>query len=217
MDLQQIIGTFLTGIRQTTPLEYIAVFAGIASVWLSRAENIWLYPIGLINTIIYIYLSFQGHLLGEASVNIYYTAMSIWGWWLWAQKKRNAQTEEPVLHITFSTRREWLYQLAFFAVFYAAIFAALTYLKETFAPGAIPWADAFASASAYTGMWLMARKKVESWWWWIITDFASIPLYFVKGYVFSSFQFLVFTVLAILGLISWWQKAQAQSKNAAVL
>jgi nicotinamide mononucleotide transporter len=84
----------------------------------------------------------------------------------------------------------------------------LSYLKKDFAQGAIPAADAFASASAYTGMLLMARKKVESWVWWIITNTASIPLYFVKGYVFTSFQFLVLLIMAFAGLVSWHKKAK---------
>ena len=196
---------FIEGLQQTGWLEFIAVIAGIASVWFSRKENILVYPVGLINTIIYIYLSIKGHLYGEASVNLYYTIMSFYGWALWA--RRNEQ-KEHVLHITFSSKKELLHQALFFAVFYAGIFLALSWLKKAFAPEAIPWADALASASAYTGMWLMARKKVESWHWWIVTNIASIPLYFVKGYVFTSFQFLVLLILAVAGLISWRKKAQ---------
>lgn len=196
---------FIEGLQQTGWLEFIAVIAGIASVWFSRKENILVYPVGLINTIIYIYLSIKGHLYGEASVNLYYTIMSFYGWVLWA--KRNEQ-KEHVLHISFSSKKELLQQGLFFAVFYAGIFLALSWLKKAFAPEAIPWADALASASAYTGMWLMARKKVESWHWWIVTNISSIPLYFVKGYVFTSFQFLVLLILAVAGLISWRKKAQ---------
>src|SRR6185436_6589831 len=133
--------------RQTGWLEYIAVFAGIISVWYSRKENILVYPTGLINTIIYIWLSFKSGLFGEASVNFYYTVMSIYGWILWTKKD---QQQHLVLHITKSTRKEWLFQLGFFALFYVAIFFSLQYLKKAFAPEAIPWADAFASATAYT-------------------------------------------------------------------
>ena len=63
--------------QHTTVLEYIAVFFGIASVWYSRMENILVYPVGLVNTITYVYISVKGSLFGEASVNFYYTAMSI--------------------------------------------------------------------------------------------------------------------------------------------
>lgn len=197
---------FLTGLQATTPLEFIAVIAGIGSVWFSKKENVLVYPVGLINTIIYIYISLKGHLLGEASVNLYYTIMSVYGWFLWTRK--NAQ-QELVLNITYSNRKEIGQQLLFFAAFYVAIFLALSWLKKAFAPEAIPWADALASASAYTGMWLMAKKKVESWHWWIITNMASIPLYFVKGYVFTSVQFMVLLVLAVAGLVSWKRKVQS--------
>mgnify|MGYP006155022899 CR=1 FL=1 len=78
--------SFLDGLLQTSALEYIAVLAGIASVWFSKKEQVLVYPVGLINTTIFVYLSFKGHLLGEASVNIYYTVMSIYGWWLWSQR-----------------------------------------------------------------------------------------------------------------------------------
>ena len=203
--MQEIIDQFISGLRQTTTLEFVAVIAGIASVFFSRKENILVYPVGLINTIIYIYLSIKGHLYGEASVNFYYTVMSIYGWIIWA--KRNQQ-QEHVLQISSSSAKEWQNQLLFFAAFYLAIFSALTWLQQEFAPEAIPWADAFASATAYTGMWLMARKKVESWYWWIATNIASIPLYFVKGYVFTSVQYMVLLVLAIAGLTEWRRKAK---------
>jgi len=208
MTATQIFQQLVTGLLQTGPLEFIAVFAGIGSVWFSRKENILVYPVGLINTIIYIYISIKGNLLGEASVNFYYTVMSIYGWLLWAKKDSTAQ--KPVLAITYSNKKEWMQQLAFFAVFYLVIYFSLTGLKKSFAPEAIPWADAFASATAYTGMWLMARKKVESWIWWIATNVASIPLYFIKGYVFTSVQFLVLLVLAVAGLIAWQKKANKQ-------
>ena len=204
MNLQEIYNAFITGMQQTTWLEYIAVLSGIISVWFSRKENIWVYPTGLINTIFYIYLSFKGSLFGEATVNLYYTIMSIYGWILWAKKN---QQHEHVINIMWSNKKEWIQEIMFFAGFYIVIFGALSYLKRDFAPGAIPWADAFASATAFTGMWLMARKKVESWYWWIATNIASIPLYFVKGYVFTSVYYLVLLIMAVWGLIEWKRRA----------
>ncbi len=206
MNTTEIIDAFVQGMKGTGPLEYIAVFAGIISVWYSRKENILVYPTGIINTIFYVYLSFKGGLLGEASVNFYYTVMSIYGWIMWSRKDVQHHT---VLHITRASKKEWLQHLLFFAAFYVAIFVSLTYLKKNFAPGAIPWADALASASAFTGMWLMTKKKLESWIWWIITNIASIPLYFVKHYVFTSVYYGVLLIMAIAGYIEW-NKRQKQ-------
>ena len=204
--MSELFQSIYNGLIQTTPLEAVAVIMGIVSVWYSRKENILVYPTGLINTTLYIYLSYKGHLLGEASVNLYYTIMSLYGWYLWTRKTPD-QTKY-VLQITHSNTKEWLQQLLFFGVLYTTLCLVLTYAKSAVAPEAIPWADAFASATAYTGMWLMAKKKVESWIWWILTNIASIPLYFTKGYAFTSIQFMVLLILAIAGLISWKEKAK---------
>jgi len=193
------------GLVQTTRLEAVAVIMGIVSVWYSRKENILVFPTGIINTSLFIYLSYKGHLLGEASVNLYYTIMSIYGWYWWTRKKEDQVTN--ALQITISNTTQRVQQVLVFIGFYAILFFGLLYLKNNFAPDAIPWADALASASAYTAMWLMAKKKVESWIWWIITNITSIPLYFIKGYAFTSFQFIVLLILAIAGLITWNKKA----------
>lgn len=205
MIIASISNQFIQGILATSWIEFIAVIAGIASVWYSKKAHVLVYPIGLINTILYIYLSIISSLYGEAAVNIYYSVMSIYGWIQW--NKKNESTHLLKLQIKFSSRKEWGTQLLFFSCCYAIIFSALSWLKYSFAPAAIPWADGFASACAFTGMWLMTRKKVESWIWWTATNIASIPLYFIKGYVFSSVQFIILLILSIGGLINWRKKA----------
>jgi len=203
--MHEVFSRFIEEIKNTSWLEFIAVVSGIASVWYSRGENILVYPVGLINTVIYIFISVKSSLFGEASVNLYYTIMSIYGWLLWAKKN---QQQLHLLKITFSTSKQWIQQLLFFCGGYVLIFFSLTYLKKNFSSGAIPWADAFASSTAFTGMWLMAKKKVESWYWWIATNIASIPLYFVKFYAFTSVYYVILLVLAVMGLFSWQQKAK---------
>ena len=213
MDFTEIYNQFITDIGNTRWFEYLAVASGIISVWYSRKENVLVYPTGLVNTIIYIYISFNGHLLGEAAVNFYYTIMSFIGWYMWSKKDIKHQT---ILHITSSNKKEWFQQIAFFLIFYSSIFFALTYFKKMFFDGAIPWADAFASATAFTAMWLMVKKKLESWYWWIATNIASIPLYFVKHYVFTSFYYVVLLVMAVFGLISWAKKIKQNKQRVAL-
>ncbi|MBA2500114.1 MAG: nicotinamide mononucleotide transporter [Chitinophagaceae bacterium] len=207
--LQDIFQQFLDGLIKTSLLEFIAVITGITSVWFSRKENILVFPVGLINTTIYIYLSLKEHLLGEATVNLYYTIMSIYGWMLWTRKDAR---QNHIVHIKKSTTKEWQQQILFFAAFYIALYVTLRLLKNEF-PGAIPWADAFASATAFTAMWLMARKKVESWYWWIATNIASIPLYFVKQYVFTSVYYFILLIFAFWGLAEWRKRA---TKHATI-
>jgi nicotinamide mononucleotide transporter len=207
--MEGFLQQFLEGIIHTSPLEFIAVCAGIVSVWLSKKEHILLYPVGLVNTVIYIWLSLDAHLLGEASVNLYYTIVSVYGWMAWARKD---EQRERILRIRHSSRREWMHQLVFFLCCYLVIWIALRAVRDSFAPGAIPWADALASASAYTGMWLMARKKVESWIWWMVTNFASVPLYYSKGFVFTSVYYFVLLFIAWFGWMEWSKKAVSEGK-----
>jgi nicotinamide mononucleotide transporter len=132
---------FIYGIQETRWYEFVAVVFGIASVWLNRNENILVYPVGLVNTILYIVISLQSHLIGEASVNLYYTIVSIYGWILWARKDKS---NHPVLHITWSTKKEWTGHLVFFASFYILFFFAISHIPVKAV------ADANASATGST-------------------------------------------------------------------
>jgi len=198
--LQEILKEFTEGLKNTSWPEYLAVFFGIASVLFSRKENIWVYPTGIINTVMYTWFCFQWwNLYAEGSLNFYYTVMSIYGWWVWTRKKDGKE-----LPITFNNRKDWSISIAFFFISWGLLF----FILKKYTNSSVPWGDSFASAAAYTGMWQMARKKVENWVWWIITNFASIPLYFYKHAVFTSVQYLVFLVLAIMGLITWRKKVK---------
>jgi len=199
--LQEIVQQFIEGMKNTTWLEYVAVFFGIASVLFSRKENILVYPTGIINTVLYTWFCFKWwNLYAEGSLNFYYTVMSIYGWYIWSRKTEGG----GVIPITFNSRKDWIISSLFFLICWAVLY----YILKNHTNSTVPWADSFASAAAYTGMWQMARKKVENWVWWIITNFASIPLYFYKHAVFTSVQYVVFLVLAIMGLITWINKTR---------
>ena len=189
-------------------IEILAALSGIISVWFSRKASIWVYPTGLINTVFYIWISYDAQLIGEAVVNLYYTIMSLYGWYNWLRRN---EKHELIVQVSRSNRTGWMLQLSFFTSIYLVLFLSLNYLKEAFFPGAIPWADALASAAAFTGMWLMTRKKLESWIWWIITNIASMPLYYSKGYIFTAVYYFILLILAILGYIEWRKKADAHA------
>jgi nicotinamide mononucleotide transporter len=137
-------------------------------------------------------------------VNVYYTIMGVYGWWSWTRKDR--QTKVQVLQISKSSRSILLFQWLLFTTLFIAFYFILTYLQANFYPGTIPWADSFATASAFTGMWLMTRKKLESWYWWMLTNIISIPLYIYKGYALTGVYYIVLFLLAIAGLRSWTKK-----------
>lgn len=202
MTLLEIWQQFIEGMKNTSWLEYTAVFFGIASVLFSRKENILVYPTGIINTVLYTFFCFSWWgLYAEGSLNFYYTIMSLYGWYIWSRKK-----EGKVLPITFNDKKDWIVSISFFIISWGVLF----FILKNYTNSNVPWADSFASAAAYAGMWQMTRKKVENWIWWIITNIASIPLYFYKQAVFTSVQYLVFLILAVMGLIEWKKKANKQ-------
>ena len=185
-------------VQNTSAIEYIAGITGIASVLYSRKENILVYPTGLISTIIYTWLCFKNWgLFAEGSLNFYYTAMSIYGWYCWS----NANKKET-LNISYNTKKDWFIATSFFILCWIFLY----FFLKKYTTSTVPMADSFASATAYIGMWQMTRKKIENWVWWILTNIASIPLYFYKGAVFTSFQYIIFLILAIAGLIEWRKK-----------
>jgi hypothetical protein len=110
MSLPEIWRQLLDGLFATTWIEFIAVVFGILSVLFSRVENIWVYPTGLINTTLYIYLSLLAGLYAEASVNAYYTLMSVIGWVMWTRKS----DENERLQISVSSLVDVAQHPAFF-------------------------------------------------------------------------------------------------------
>ncbi|WP_435380121.1 nicotinamide riboside transporter PnuC [Cyclobacterium jeungdonense] len=195
-----MVDGLVSGLQGMSWLEAVAVFFGLASVYYSIKENILVFPTGIISTLIYVWICLQIGLYADMGINAYYFSMSIFGWYVWSHPKPG-KTAVPV---TWMNAREILQSLALFLLGYGVLFYLLRYYTDSDVPR---W-DSFTTASAFVGMWLMAKKKVENWIAWIITDLVSVPLYFYKGLILTSLQFFVFTVLAVMGLIAWIRAAQ---------
>lgn len=185
-------------------LELTAVVFGIISVLFARKNNILVYPTGLVSTLIYVYILLEWKLFGDFIINIYYSIMSILGWYLWIQKK-NGATEFP---ISVMNRKDYLISSVIFTG--TLLFVALVYYFFDKFTHWTAYVDTLTTALFFVGMWLMAKRKIENWLLWIVADIISVPLYFYKGLTFSSIQFLLFTIIAILGYIEWRKFLQKQ-------
>lgn len=177
-------------------LEIVAVFFGIASVLYAKKENIWVFPTGIISTVLYVYICYQFTLYGDMIINLYYTLMSFYGWYVWNHKISGQSIE-----ITTSNPLDMLKALGIFIS--TAAFVVGVYLYYDRFDRVTDYFDTFTSGIFFAGMWLMAHKKIEHWMFWILGNLISIPLYFVKGLGFSGLQFTIFLVLAIQGYIEW--------------
>ncbi len=193
---------FYENVMATTWLELIAVFFGIMSVWFARQANLLVYPTGIISTVIYMYITFTIQLYADMGINFFYTTMSIYGWYVWTRR----DDQQRVRPIRWNTKKQQATGIALIPVLYVVIFALLYVFKQDdpeYMQSYIPYVDSFTTSIFLIGMYFMARKKIENWIYWIVGNVVSVPLYFVKGLVFTSFQFAVFLVLAVLGLMAW--------------
>ncbi len=181
-------------------LEIIAVIFGLLSVWYSMKVNILVYPTGIVSVIIYVYICFFAGLYADMGINFVYFIMSVYGWYNWTRP----QSDKLRLPVTFSSKRDHIIAIIGTIVSFVIIRAVLIAYTDS----NVPNIDAFTTSVFIVGMWLMAVKKVENWIYWIIGDIVSVPLYFYKGLVFTSFQYLVFLILAIMGYIAWRKEAQ---------
>ena len=190
---------FIDELLQTGELEFIAVISGIVSVWFSKKEKILVYPFGIIWVTLYLFITYQNKLYADSGINAYYLFMSIFGWWNWGNTKDIGARQIP---ITKSTPREHAINMAVFVL--ATVLIYIMLIK--FTDSDVPLVDSITTGLSITAMYLMALKKIEHWLFWIICDLISIPLYFYKGLPFTSFQFIVFTYIAVMGWISWKRK-----------
>ena len=178
-------------------LELIAVFFGLLSVWFSKNNNVLVYPTGIINTSIFVYLLLKWQLLGDMIINVYYFLMSIYGWYYWTRKSNNIGYT-PITRIQSTDIK-----IILIIIISSVLFVSYLYSFFEKWSGFVSYVDIITTAIFFAGMWLMARRKIESWFFWILGDIISVPLYFVKGLAFSSFQYLIFTFIAIAGYYKW--------------
>jgi nicotinamide mononucleotide transporter len=199
--------TLYKNLIDTSWLEVVAVIFGLSSVWYAKKANILVYPTGIISVLIYVYICFNAQLYADMGINAFYFVMSVYGWFMWTRKTADKE-ERP---ITFNTRKDNLISVIIFTFSLVVIMLLLKFFKSGdlhYWSTKVPYIDTFTTAIFIVGMWLMAVKKVENWLYWIVGDVISVPLYFYKGLVFTSLQFFIFLVLAVLGYIEWKRKAK---------
>ncbi len=202
MLLSTFFELFYENVMETTWPELVAVVFGILSVWFARQANLLVYPTGIVSTVIYVYICFYAQLYADMGINVFYTGMSIYGWYIWTRKD-DLKRFRP---ISWNSKTQQAIGIGMIPILYVLILGLIylfTHEDEEYIKSYFPYVDSLTTSIFLIGMFYMARKKIENWIYWIAGNIISIPLYFDKGLVFTSFQFTVFLVLAILGLMEW--------------
>ena len=199
--MDSIIDFFINSYSETPfnmiLLEFIAFVFGIISVVYAQKENILVFPTGIISTVITVYILFDAQYFGDMMMNLYYSSMSIYGWWNWTRPKNDNST----IKITYTSFNERIIALALFIL--TIIVTYTVYIFNITTIELVNYIDIFTSAIFFVAMWFMANKKIENWIFWIIGDLITIPLYSYRGLGMLSIQYLIFTILAIQGYNKW--------------
>ena len=178
-------------------LEFLVFVFGILSVWFAKKENIWVYPTGLIATVISVYLLYIAGYLGDMLLNAYFSIMSIYGWYNWSR----GGTADDNLPITRTNFNEKIIGILLFFVTIFVVFGIYKYFDYEIKND--NYIDMISSGIFFAGMWYMAKKKIENWTVWIIGDIIVVPLYAYRGLGMLALQYLIFTILAISAYLEW--------------
>ena len=190
------------------PLSYIELFGTIFylwSVWLIARRRIWTWPIGIVAVILYMLIFYQIRLYSDALEQVYYLIASVYGWWHWLRSPREGAT---IVDVGFSNPQAvllWLLASVVLGIGLGAFMSrAHSLLPGVFPEAAsFPYIDALTTIGSFSAMWLMARRRIESWLYWIVIDVVGIGLYYVKGVKFIALLYVVLLGLAIKGFFSW--------------
>lgn len=183
-------------------IEIVAVVFGVLSVWYAHKEHIWVFPFGIINVLIYIYICISSQLYANAGINVVYFLTNVYGWYNWSRTNE----EQESLQISRNTNRQNALWFLFAIVLYGVIVWILRAANQNdpaYLNSILPWIDGLNTSFSLCATILMTIKKVENWWFWIAGNVISIPVYFSQELYFTSFQYAIFLVIAIMGLRGW--------------
>lgn len=178
-------------------LEVAGIVFGLISSICSMRNSVWVYPTGIVSTLIFVYILLKFNLLGDTIINGYYFVMSIYGWYIWTRKVTPTQTTP----ITKATKNDYTYSLGIFLSTMLLIYI-IYYVFEKF-EGWVSNIDILTTGLFFVGMWMLAKKKLENWLFLLMGNVISVPLYFYKGLTLSSFLYVIFVIISIFGYLAW--------------
>jgi nicotinamide mononucleotide transporter len=201
MNLSEWGHLFGKQLREAPALEWIGTGFGICEVILARFNNILLYPAGIVSVLVSSYIFLDAGLYAEFLLNLYYLVMSIYGWYAWVHKPGVRD-----LKIGRSSNKDWGVTAVITGIGFALLYLALRYMTDSTVPA---W-DAWVSATAWAGMWLLARRRIENWILLNISNAFAIPLLIRKELPLYALLTFVLFIVAISGYFAWQRELKNQ-------
>ncbi|HUW06524.1 MAG TPA: nicotinamide riboside transporter PnuC [Williamwhitmania sp.] len=182
-------------------VELLGTISGLVYLYLEIKERVWLWPVGLATSALYVVVFYTSKFYADMALNIYYVLISFYGWYQWLFGGTSAKHKNVPLRIQPTPTRLWPWLAAAFAVF----FFLLWWILKDFTDSPVPLGDAFTTALSIVATWMLTKKYVEQWWLWVIVNAVSMSLYVWKGLYPTSVLFFFYTTLAVVGYYKWKQ------------
>lgn len=197
-----LVAATLLSLELTTVLEAISFVTGALCVWLVVRENVWNFPIGLLNVAAFSIVFFQSRLFADAGLQVVYFVLGVVGWRLWLQGGEN-QTR---LRLSRIGKIEVVW-LGFFVILSTlSLWKTLQHVG-----GSASFWDALTTSLSLASQWMLNRKQLESWIGWIVVDAIYVPLYISKGLYLTAILYAIFLCMAIIGWKQWHRTWNASS------
>jgi nicotinamide mononucleotide transporter len=191
--------------------EILGFVTGAASVWLAAKEHVWNWPIGIANSIFFLFLFFGAGLYANSALQLVYIVIGIFGWHEWLRGGEGGTK----LVIRRTPRRTSLTLLG--AVLIGTVM--LTFILDRLAGSTAPLWDGLTTALSLVAQYMLARKWLENWWVWISADVIYVVLYAYAGLWLTSVLYVGFLVMCWIGFQHWKRVAPwgEDASNAAPL
>lgn len=200
-------------------LEYFGVITGLLYLLLEIRQHKAMWVVGFLTSLVYVFVFFFSKIYADMGLNIYYVAISIYGFWKWAQTGKTdkaasaaSTAEKPASEAILYRHITWpLFAGIAFAII--AIYVSIYYILYNFTDSPIPMGDAFTTSVGIVATWMLARRIIEHWIFWVIVNCVSVYLYYIRGLHPTMFLYLCYALLAIAGYITWKKKGNIANEN----
>lgn len=190
-----------------TVIEIIGFVTGGVCVWLVARQNIWNWPIGILNNAAFLILFIGAGLYADATLQIIFAVIAVYGWYKWTHAKG---LEQSVLPVSYSN---WKERSILFVLTALATVAGVTGILHLTDSDVALW-DTLILTMSLAATYYQAKKRIDSWFIWIAVDVISVPLYFSRGLVLTSILYFIFLCICVKGLIDWKKDYKVQNGTA---
>jgi nicotinamide mononucleotide transporter len=182
-------------------IEIIGTLLSLVYLYLSIKQNVNLWIFGFLGSALYVVVFFQAKFYADMSLQFYYIGVSVYGWFSWRKGKLETGEELPV------TRIGW-HQAIMLTVLTVVVFFVYYYILVNYTDSPVPFGDSLTTALSITATLMLAKKMLEHWLLWIVADAVSVGLYIYRGLYPTTALFVVYTIMAVVGWISWRKSLQ---------